>query len=134
MVWFRAAYLLITDKRGFSALAPQRQLGIARYETAWMILHKLRRTTVIANRTRLRGIAEMDEARIGSVQGGESGRERYGPNAARSPVEDRSCARDPQLGSRSCGPVNLSGPAEPQIPVRRRLGHRPSARKGRPAR
>lgn len=82
MVWFWAAYLLITDKRGFSALALQRQLGVARYETAWMILHKLRRATVNANRTKLRGTVEVDEAWIGSVQGGVSGRERHGRNAA----------------------------------------------------
>ena len=62
VVWFWAAYLLITDKRGFSALALQRQLGVARYETAWMILHKLRRATVNANRTQLRGTVEVDEA------------------------------------------------------------------------
>jgi Zn ribbon nucleic-acid-binding protein/transposase-like protein len=82
VVWFWAAYLLITDKRGFSALALQRQLGVARYETAWMILHKLRRATVNANRTKLRGTVEVDEAWIGAVQGGVSGRERHGRNAA----------------------------------------------------
>jgi Zn ribbon nucleic-acid-binding protein len=65
LVWFRAAYLLITDKRGFSALALQRQLGVARYETAWMILHKLRRATVNADRTKLHGRVEIDEAWIG---------------------------------------------------------------------
>ena len=36
--WFWAAYLMTTDKRGLSALLLQRQLGIRRYETAWMIL------------------------------------------------------------------------------------------------
>jgi hypothetical protein len=32
--WFRAAYLMTTDKRGVSALLLQRQLGLTRYETA----------------------------------------------------------------------------------------------------
>lgn len=45
-LWFYAAYLMTTDKRGVSALLPQRQLGIRRYETAWMMLHKLRRATI----------------------------------------------------------------------------------------
>ncbi|OGN85647.1 MAG: hypothetical protein A2X23_12790 [Chloroflexi bacterium GWC2_73_18] len=59
--WFWAAYLMITNKRGLSALTLQRQLGIGRYETAWMLLHKLRRATVNANRTRLAGVIEVDE-------------------------------------------------------------------------
>lgn len=37
------AYLMTTDKRGISALLLQRQLGLRRYEMAWLILHKLRR-------------------------------------------------------------------------------------------
>jgi transposase-like protein len=81
-IWFWAAYLMITDKRGFSALALQRQLGVPRYETAWMLLHKLRRATVNANRTKLRGRVETDEAWIGGVQAGATGRQRHGRNAA----------------------------------------------------
>jgi hypothetical protein len=45
-VWFWAAYLMTTYKRGVSALLLQRQLGLSRYETAWMLLHKLRRAMV----------------------------------------------------------------------------------------
>ena len=44
--WFWAAYLMTTDKRGVSALFIQRQLGLRRYETAWLMLHKLRRAMV----------------------------------------------------------------------------------------
>ena len=47
-VWFWAAYLMTTDKRGVSALLLQRQLGLGRYETAWMMLHKFRRAMVNA--------------------------------------------------------------------------------------
>jgi len=36
-VWFWAAYLMTTDKRGISALLLQRQLGLRRYETAWLL-------------------------------------------------------------------------------------------------
>ncbi len=42
--WFWAAYLVATQTPGFSALQLQRQLGIRRYETAWVMLQKLRRT------------------------------------------------------------------------------------------
>ena len=43
VLWFWAAYLMTTDKRGISALLLQRQLELRRYETALMMLHKLRR-------------------------------------------------------------------------------------------
>ena len=33
-VWFWAAYLIMTDKRGISALLLQRQMGLRRHETA----------------------------------------------------------------------------------------------------
>ncbi len=54
-VWFWAAYLMTTDKRGVSAAFLQRQLGLSRYETAWMILHKLPRAMVNAAREPLHG-------------------------------------------------------------------------------
>jgi hypothetical protein len=53
-IWFWAAYLM-TDKRGLSALLLQRQLGIPRYETAWMMLHKFRRAMINVKREPLRG-------------------------------------------------------------------------------
>ena len=54
-VWFWATYLLTTDTRGISALLLQRQLGLRRYETAWMLLHKLRRAMVNLARAPLHG-------------------------------------------------------------------------------
>ena len=54
-VWFWAAYLMTTDKRGLSALLLQRQLGLGNYETAWMMLHKFRRAMVNVSREPLRG-------------------------------------------------------------------------------
>ena len=54
---------MTTDKRGVSALLMQRQLGLSRYETAWMMLHKLRRAMVNAAREPLRGEVEVDDTR-----------------------------------------------------------------------
>ena len=71
--WFWAAYLAVTDKRGLSALLFQRQLGLRRYETAWMLLHKLRRAMVNANREPLHGDVEMDDTWIGGPQPGLRG-------------------------------------------------------------
>jgi transposase-like protein len=73
VTWFWAAYLITTDKRGLSALLLQRQLGIGRYETAWMILHKLRRAMVNAGREPLYGKVELDETWVGGPQAGLKG-------------------------------------------------------------
>ena len=72
-VWFWAAYLMTTDKRGISALLLQRQLGLRRYETAWMLLHKFRRAMVKLEREPLRGKVEVDETWIGGTQAGLRG-------------------------------------------------------------
>lgn len=37
-LWLWAAYLVTTHTPGISAVQLQRQLAIARYETAWLIL------------------------------------------------------------------------------------------------
>lgn len=71
--WFWAAYQMTTDKRGISALLIQRQLGIKRYETAWMMLHKLRRAMVNEAREPLHGEVEIDDTWIGGPQPGLRG-------------------------------------------------------------
>lgn len=82
--WFWAAYLMTTDKRGVSALRLQRQLGLRRYETAWLMLHKLRRAMVNATREPLRGAVELDDTWVGGTQAGIRGsRQLKGRKAAR---------------------------------------------------
>ena len=72
-LWFWAAYLMTTDKRGISALLLQRQLGLRRYETAWMMLHKFRRAMVNVAREPLHGEVEIDDTWIGGTQAGLRG-------------------------------------------------------------
>jgi transposase-like protein len=64
---------MTTDKRGISALLLQRQLGLSCYETAWMLLHKLRRAMVNVAREPLHGEVEADETWIGGEQAGLRG-------------------------------------------------------------
>ena len=71
--WFWTAYLMTIDKRGVSALLLQRQLGLTCYETAWMMLHKLRRAMVNVAREPLRGEVEVDDTWIGGEQAGLRG-------------------------------------------------------------
>ena len=72
-VWFWATYLTVTDKRGLSALLLQRQLGLRRYETAWMLLHKRRRAMVNTTREPLHGDIEIDDTWVGGPQAGVRG-------------------------------------------------------------
>lgn len=72
-LWFWAAYLMTTDKRGISALLLQRQLAIRRYETAWLLLHKLRRAMVNVSREPLHGEVELDDTWVGGPQQGLRG-------------------------------------------------------------
>ena len=72
-LWFWAAYLVATHTPGLSALQLQRQLGIARYETAWALLHKLRRAMVHPDRAPLTEQVEVDETYIGGPEVGLRG-------------------------------------------------------------
>jgi transposase-like protein len=72
--WFWAAYLVTTHTPGMSAVQFSRQAGIANYETAFMLLHKLRAAMVKEGRDKLKGVVEVDE----SFVGGRSDKEHKG--------------------------------------------------------
>src|SRR3712207_1922555 len=55
-LWLAAAYLVATHRPGSSAVRPRRQLGLSRYETAWTMLHKLRRAMLRPERDPLSGV------------------------------------------------------------------------------
>jgi hypothetical protein len=96
-VWFWAAYLMTTDKGGVSALLLQRQRALSRYETAWMMLHKLRRAMVNLAREPLRGEVEVDETWVGGYAGRFAGKPAtQGPPSGTGPGgrgETRPCDR-----------------------------------------
>ena len=73
LTWFGAAFWMTTRKPGLSALQLQRMLGLARYETSWLILHKLRRAMVNNGRKRLKGTVEVDGTFVGGEQLGLRG-------------------------------------------------------------
>ena len=78
-LWFWAAYLVATHSPGMSAVQLQRHLGISRYETAWLILQKLRRAMVAPEREPLRGEVEVDETLVGGRHSARAGgRQREG--------------------------------------------------------
>jgi len=60
-VWFAAIWYITNQKHGVSALGLQRVLGLGSYETAWAMLHRLRRAMVRPDRELLHGEVEIDE-------------------------------------------------------------------------
>lgn len=60
-VWLAAAWYLTNQKQGVSALGLQRVLGLGSYQTAWTMLHRLRRAMVRPGREPLKGLVEVDE-------------------------------------------------------------------------
>jgi predicted RNA-binding Zn-ribbon protein involved in translation (DUF1610 family) len=57
--WFAAAWYVSTADEGVSATRLRRALGLGSYETAWTILHRLRRAMVRSGRPRLEGVVEV---------------------------------------------------------------------------
>ena len=63
-----------TQKFGASALGLKRVVGLGSYETAWMLLHKLRKAMVRPDRDLLGGDVEVDESYVGGEEQGVRGR------------------------------------------------------------
>lgn len=73
--WFRAMWWIMSQKNGASALGLKGVLGLGSYETAWLMLHKLRRAMVRQGRDRLAGEVEVDETYVGGQEEGMRGRQ-----------------------------------------------------------
>ena len=87
--WFAAVWYVTNQKLGVSALGLQHALGLGSYETAWAMLHKLRRAMVRPSRDRLSGELEVDESYIGGVAPGKPGRGAEKKTAVAIAVEKR---------------------------------------------
>lgn len=88
-LWFRAMWYVVNQKNGVSALGLQRVLGLSRYETAWIWLHKLRGAMVRPGRERLSGKVEADEIFIGGERQGKRGRGAEGKSLVLIMAEDK---------------------------------------------
>jgi transposase-like protein len=87
-LWFRAVWLVTSQKSGASALGLHRVLGFGSYETAWSWLHKLRRAMVRPGRDRLKGTIEVDEALVGGLTAGANGRDGGGKSLVAIAAEE----------------------------------------------
>lgn len=63
--WLAAVWYITNQKQGVTALGLQRVLGVGSYQTAWAMLHRLRRAMIRPGRERLRGVVEVDESFVG---------------------------------------------------------------------
>ncbi len=63
--WFKVIYLMLTSKKGISALQVHRMMGFGSYRTAWYMCHRVRAGLADPNFRKLMGIVEVDETYVG---------------------------------------------------------------------
>ena len=88
-LWFHAIWYITSQKNGVSAMGLKQVLGLNRYETVWIWLHKLRTAMVRPDRDCLSGIVEIDETYIGGKKTGKRGRGAIGKSLVLVAVEDK---------------------------------------------
>ena len=96
--WFAAAWLIGQDKRGVSALFLARELAL-RYETAWLMAHKLRHGLTERPEYPLAGLIEIDESYYGGRGKPESrGRGLTDPNKSLMAIAVETVPASPRQG------------------------------------
>jgi transposase-like protein len=63
--WFRVIHLMLTGKKGTSALQVQRYMGFGSYKTAWYMCMRIRTALRDNGFKKMMGVVEMDETYIG---------------------------------------------------------------------
>ena len=63
--WFKVIHLMLTAKKGMSAMQIQRIMGFGSYKTAWYVCHRIRAALQDKEFRKLMGIVEVDETFIG---------------------------------------------------------------------
>ncbi len=84
---FWAVYLIAVSKKGISAQELQRKLGLKSYQTAWLLLHKLRKAMTSSGQFPLKTMVEADETYIGGHKEGKAGRGAAGKSLVAAVVE-----------------------------------------------
>jgi hypothetical protein len=84
--WFKVVHLMLTSKKGISALQVQRVMGFGSYETAHSMCHKIR-AALVEPETKLGGIVEVDETFIGGKDHNKHFDKRsWNPFAKKTPI------------------------------------------------
>jgi transposase-like protein len=64
-IWFQVIHMMLTSKKGVSALQVHRVIGTGSYRTAWSMCHRIRVGLQDKHFRRLLGIVEVDEMFVG---------------------------------------------------------------------
>jgi hypothetical protein len=88
--WFRVVHLMLTSKKGISALQVQRVMGFGSYGTAHSMCHKIR-AALVEPETKLGGIVEVDETWVGGKDANRHWHKKHhgktgGAGSGKSPV------------------------------------------------
>lgn len=65
--WFRVIHMMLTSKKGVSALQVHRVIGTGSYRTAWHMCHRIRAGLTDEDFRKLMGIVEVDETFVGGL-------------------------------------------------------------------
>jgi transposase-like protein len=97
--WFAAAWWMAQDKRGVSALFLARELDL-RYDTAWLIAHKLRHALSERPEFALTGLLEIDESYYGGRgKPASRGRSLADPNKSLMAIAVETVPASPRQGN-----------------------------------
>ncbi len=77
-MWFRIIHMMLTAKKGVSALQVHRTLGTGSYKTAWYACHRIRAGLANEDFNKLMGIVEVDETFVGGKAHNKHGDRRDG--------------------------------------------------------
>lgn len=83
--WFKVIHLMLTSKKGISALQIQRFMGFGSYKTAWYLCHRVRAALQDKEFKKLMGIVEVDETCVGGKAASKN-KDKRGPKGGGGPA------------------------------------------------